>query len=107
MNTKIRALALCLALPLALVATSGPASAEGPPGIQPLEAVCTAAGGLFFGSVFRENRAVCDSNINAGIVLSEPHINAARNLCLNGYKADFFVISGPAEWPTWNCGFFQ
>jgi hypothetical protein len=95
-----------LVLALALVAAAGPASAEGPPTVKPLDAVCTAAGGLFFGEFFPETRAVCDSNINAGIVLSEQSINAARNLCLNAYKADFFVVSGPPEWPTWNCGFF-
>jgi hypothetical protein len=95
MNT-FRVLAFCvLVLTLALVATGRPASAQGPPTVQPLEAVCTAAGGLVFGEVFLENRAVCDTNLNAGVVLSEQHINVARNLCLNAYKADFFVVSGP------------
>jgi hypothetical protein len=107
-NSKIPLLALCgLLAALAPAAAAGPASAEGPPTVQPLEAVCTAAGGLFFGEVFFENRAVCDSNINAGIALSEPYISAARKLCLYAYKADFFVVSGPPEWPTWNCGFIH
>lgn len=106
MMKKIRVPALCvLVLALALVAAAGPASAGGPPTAKPLAAVCTAAGGLFFGD-FPETRAVCDSNFNAGIVLSEQFIEAARNLCLNAYKADFFVVSGPPGFPTWNCGFF-
>ena len=94
------------ALTFEFVAAAGPAAA-GPPTVQPLEAVCTAAGGLFFGEFFFQNRAACDSNINAGIALSEPYISAARNLCLHGYKADFFVISGTPQWPTWNCGFLH
>jgi hypothetical protein len=107
MMKKIRVPAFCaLVLALALVAAAGPASAGGPPTVKPLEAVCTAAGGLFFGEFFPETRAVCDSNINAGIVLSEQFIEAARNVCLNAYKADFFAVSGPPGFPTWNCGFF-
>jgi hypothetical protein len=105
---KVRMLTFCtLLLTVALFAAAGRASAEGPPTVRPLEAICTAAGGLFFGSVFFENRAVCDSNINAGIVLSEPFISAARNLCLNAYNADFFVVSGPPGFPTWNCGWLR
>lgn len=106
MVKTIRVPAFCLlVLALALAVAAGPASAAGPPTVEPLRAVCTAAGGLFFGD-FPETRAVCDSNINAGIVLSERSIGAARNLCLHAYKADFFVVSGPPGFPTWNCGFF-
>jgi hypothetical protein len=106
MMKKIRVPAFCVLVLALALAAAGPASAEGPPTVKPLDAVCTAAGGLFFGEFFPEIRVVCDSNINAGIVLSEQFIDAARNLCLNAYKADFFVVSGPPEWPTWNCGFF-
>ena len=107
MKEKVSALVLFAAI-LALVAgatAAGPASAQGPSTVAPLAAVCIAAGGLFFGDAFPEARAVCDSNINAGVALSEPYISAARQLCLNGYKADFFVVSGPPGFPTWNCGF--
>jgi hypothetical protein len=107
MMKTVRVPAFCaLVLALALVAAAGPASAGWPPTVKPLAAVCTAAGGLFFGEFFPETRAVCDSNINAGIPLPQQFIDAARNLCLNAYKADFFVVSGPPGFPTWNCGFF-
>ena len=107
MKKKVSALVLFTAM-LALVAgatAAGPASAQGPPTVAPLEAVCTAAVACSSATHSRRPGQCAIATSTPAWLSSEPYISAARQLCLNGYNADFFVVSGPPGFPTWNCGF--